>query len=69
MRQFDLIWLLVECGGHPHGNSNWPVRIAWREIRIGGWRDPHEAREAQGVIRREQLSFWDSFIHLAKKIT
>jgi len=56
-------------GGHPHGDLNWPIRIAWREIRIGGWRGLHEAREAQGVIRREELSFWDSFIHLANKIS
>jgi len=68
-RQFNLIWLLVECGGYPHGNSNWLIQIAWRESQIGGWRGPHEAREAQAVIRREQLSFWDSFIHLANKIT
>jgi len=59
----------VECGGHPHGHSNWTIQIAWREILICGWRDPCEAREAQGVIRREKLSFWDSFIHLANKIT
>ena len=61
-RQFDFIWLLVGCGGHPHGSSNWPIQITWRESRIGRWRGPHEAREAQGVIRSEQLSFWiDSY--------
>jgi len=59
----------VECGGHSHRNSNCPIQITWRESRICGWRGPHEAREAQGVMRREQLSFLDSFIHLAKKIT
>ena len=58
----------MEGGGHPLGSSNWPIQIVWRESRIGGWKDTHEAREAQGVIRREQLSFWIHSYTLRSKL-
>ena len=58
----------MECVGHPHGSLNWPTQIALRESRIGGWRGPYEVREAQGVIRREKLSFWIRSYTLQSKL-
>jgi len=36
---------------------------------MGGWRGPHETKEAQGSIRRDHLSFCLSYLTFAKNYT